>query len=154
MTDDPSRQTNLYSLSANRRRELALALLARGNADVDGLAALRHRYPAAPDSMLHTAVHHLYVDGPQAVLDFLADAELAIQDPSHEIGYGPASELLYHVYNWLLFRAIIPEGKADLLDLLAQLEHAVKDDDRELVLATVAELRDVIDGSRQPPEMP
>jgi len=28
-----------------------------------------------------TAAHHVYVDGPEAVLDFLAEAELAIRDP-------------------------------------------------------------------------
>ena len=154
MPDELPEQTGVYARSPTGRRELALALLSRAHPDADGLAALRRKHPSVPEPMLRTAVHHLYVDGPQAAVDFLADAELAIENPSHEVGYGPASELLYHVYNWLLFRAIMPEGKIDLLDLLAQLERAVKDDDRDLILATVAELRDVIDGHRQPPDTP
>ena len=155
MTDQPSsNQEDVYLLSLSRRRELALALLSRSHADRDALAAFKRKYPSAPEKMLSTAVHHLYGDGPQAVIDFLADAELAIQNPSHEVGYGPASDILYHVYNWLQFRAILPEGKQLLLELLSQLEGAVKDDDRELILSTVEEFRDVLEGSRQPPEMP
>jgi hypothetical protein len=102
--------------------------------------------------MLDTVTHHLFVDGPTAVIDFLADAELAIRDPSHEIGYGPASELLYHVYNWLQFRALLPEGRQDILDLVKDLRQAVDENDHEFLKATLSELEDVVQGSRTPPD--
>ncbi len=149
----PASFSVLNDLSPDERRELAWALLARPKRSLDGFEALRRKYPSVPEEMVHTAAHHLYEDGPDAVVAFLAEAELAIRDRSYEIGYGATSELLYHVYNWLQFRAILPEGKTDLLALLAQMEQAVKDDDRELIVGTVEELREVLNGDRSPPDV-
>jgi len=115
-------------------------------------AALRRKYPLAPDEMIVTAAHHVYVDGPEAVLDFLAEAELAIRDPEHEIGYGPSSDLLYHVYNWLQFRAILPEGTTQVVELLKQLKQAVAEDDRELITSTAQAVEDVLEGSQNYPD--
>ena len=142
----------IYALSAEERKELAWALLRRPRRGVNGLEAFRLKYPSAPAAMLATAVHHVYVDGPDAVIDFLAEAELAIREPAHEIGYGTSWHLLYHVYNWLQFRAILPEGKTDLVELVKQLKQAVAEDDRDFIVATLQELGDLVDGSRQAPD--
>jgi hypothetical protein len=153
--DNIGQQTHgIYALSVEQRRELALALLARSDIGKDGLEALRKQYPSVPDAMLHTAAHHVYVDGPGAVLDFLADAELAIREPHHEVDYGPASEVLYHLFNWLQLRAIFPEGKQDLLDLVDELDKLVRAKDWDAVAGISEELKDVIEGSRSPPDMP
>lgn len=150
-THDDVPETGIYRFTFQQRRELALALLARAKRAQEGLEALRRRYPAVPDTMVRTAAHHVYVDGPDAVLDFLADAELAIREPDHEIGFGPSSDLLYHVYNWLQFRAILPEGKQDLLDLVEELKEYVHDKDWNAMDKTVQELDDILQGSRTPP---
>lgn len=143
----------IYALTATERWELAKALMARPDRIRDGQAALRAKYPRAPDAMIHTATFHVYVDGVPAVVDFLAEAELAIREPGHVIGSGAASELLYHVYNWLQFRALLPDGRADLLDLVRQMRQAVEEDDREFIRATLKELEDVVDGTRDLPDV-
>ena len=152
MNEEQEPGRGVYRFSEAERQELALALLARPQRIEEGRAALRRKYPSAPDEMINTASHHLYVDGPGAVVDFLAEAELAIRDAAYEVGYGTSWHLLHHVYNWLQFRALIPEGKSDVLDLLSQMEQAVAENDPDFVLATVKELRDVIDGNRGPPD--
>lgn len=150
---DSAWRTGIYALSSAERQALALALLARSDRDRAGWDALQRKYPQAPGEMINTAAHHVYVDGPGAVIDYLADAELAIRDPAHQIGYGPASDLLYHVYNWLQFRALLPEGKSGLLDLLSEIEQFARDDDRDALLRSVEQLREVLDGDRSPPEV-
>ena len=151
--DDDLPRTGIYALTPAQRRELALALLARPKRDSDGLEALRRRYPTVPDTMVRTASHHLYVDGPEAVMDFLADAELTIRDPHHDIDVGPSTELLYHVYNWVQFRAILPEGRQDLLDLVEELKEYVQDKDWQAMSKTVQELDDILQGTRSPPDV-
>jgi hypothetical protein len=93
------------------------------------------------------------VDGAPAVVAFLADAELAIRHPGHELDYGVTWEILYHLYNWLQFRALLPDARGDLLSLLEDIEYTVEHDDRETLLKAVGELREVIDGHRQQPEV-
>ncbi|MBK6779904.1 MAG: hypothetical protein IPG75_10070 [Gemmatimonadetes bacterium] len=145
--------SGIYALNSDERRAMALALLARPQRGKDGLAAFHRKYPLAPAEMICTAAHHVYVDGPDAVINFLADAELAIRDPQHEIDYGPTWEVLYHLYNWLQFRAILPDGTADVISLLKQLKQAVAEDDREFIVSTAQELENVLEGSRQPPDV-
>ena len=155
MNDTPVPQppAGIYALSDDERRELAFALLARPTRISDGRAALRGKYPDAPQTMINTATHHVYVDGPGAVLDFLADAELAIRDPSHEIDYGPAYHLIYHVYNWLQFRALLPEGRTDMLELVKQLREAVDEKDDEFIQRTLVELEELLDGNLDLPDV-
>jgi hypothetical protein len=153
---DPSNDSprGVWALSPEERRALALALLDRPNRASDGLAALRGKYPrSVPDDMVHTAAHHVYNDGPDAVVDFLADAELAIRDPEHQLDYGAVFHVLDHLYNWLQFAAIIPEGTRDLLDLSAALRQHVADKDWDAVAQVAAELGDILEGARQPPDV-
>ena len=148
-----SKKLGIRALSSDQRKELALALLARPQRAEDGLASLRRRFPSASSSMLHTAAHHVYQDGPDAVIDFLADAELAIREADHDLDMGVTWELLYHVYNWLQFRAVLPEGKQDLVDLVAELKEFTKDKDWDAVAKTVQELEDLVEGDRTPPDV-
>ncbi len=150
---DHARKLGIHALSGDQRRELALALLARPKRAEDGLEALQRKFPTAPSSMVHTAAHHVYEDGPDAVIDFLADAELAIRETDHDLDMGVTSELLYHVYNWLQFRAILPEGRRDLVDLVAELKEFTKDKDWDAVAKTVQELEDLVKGARTPPDV-
>ncbi len=142
----------IWPLSSDERLALARALLARPTRAADGRASLRRRYPSAPEAMIDSATHHVYVDGPEAVVDFLADAELAIRDPAHELDQGVAYHVLDHVYNWLQFRTLLPEAKTDMLALLDQIEEAVKDDDRDYLLASIAEFRRLLEATRNAPD--
>ena len=150
---DHSKKLGIRALSSDQRKELALALLARPQRAEDGLASLRLRFPSAPSSMVHTAAHHVYQDGPEAVIDFLADAELAIREADHDLDMGVTWELLYHLYNWLQFRAVLPQGKQDLVDLVAELKEFTKDKDWDAVAKTVQELEDLVEGDRTPPDV-
>lgn len=72
--------------------------------------------------------------------------------PGQKIGYGPTLHLLDHAYNWLQFRALLPEGKAELLELVRQLERFMDDGDMKGVRQTVAELESVLEGNRTTPD--
>ena len=146
-------ESGVYALPPEERRALALALLARTDGPAAGRAAFRQRYPLAPDAMIHTAAHHVYVDGPDAVLNFLAEAELAIREPRHELHRGVVWELLYHAYNWFQFRELLPHGQQEVIDLVAQLRQAVEENDMAFVRATLENLEDVVGGSESVPEI-
>ena len=64
-----------------------------------------------------------------------------------------AIELLYHVYNWQQFEALLPGGRKDLLDLVDELKGHVADNDIEAVRAAVEELSDMLEGSKSPPDI-
>jgi hypothetical protein len=83
----------------------------------------------------------------------LADAELAIRDPKHELDRSISSELLYRLYNWVQFRSVLPEGKQDLLHLVEELKEFAKERDWNAVIKTLEELDDVVQGARQPPDL-
>jgi hypothetical protein len=140
--------------SASRTEHLALAqaLFSRADLGADGRAALAKAYPLASDAMVSTAAFHVYVDGCDAALAFLADAERFLRDPSVELDSGVTWELLHHVYNWHQFRALLPDGKPGVLELLAELKQFVAEDDREALLKTVGALEAVLEGSRDHPD--
>ncbi len=152
MEEMTSPQSGVYDLAPEERRELALSLLNRSDRAKVARGAFRQAYPNAPEEMIHTAVHHLYVDGPVAAVDWLAEAELFLRDPAQEIGYGPTLHLLDHAYNWLQFQALLPEGKAELLALVRQLKEFADDGDMEAVRETVAELESTLEGNRSAPD--
>ena len=148
----PYEPEGIYRLSRDERLELALALVRRTDRDKRGLEAFRRAHPQAPETMIHTATFHLYVDGPDAVVDFLAEAELFLRDPTHEVSLGPTVELLYHVYNWLQFRELLPSSRQDVMELLAELKQFVAEDDRAAIVRTAEELEEALEGNRNPPD--
>lgn len=80
--------SHVYDRDRQERLELAIALLRRDGDVPAATRALRKAYPTAPEEMIRTAVHHLYVDGPEAALDWLAESELFLRGDIDEIGYG------------------------------------------------------------------
>jgi hypothetical protein len=143
----------IYALSEDERRELALALLHRTDRYAAGRAAFRRAYPEAADEMVSTATHHVFGDGPPAMVMFLADAELFLRNPErHQMHFGVISELLYHLYNWLQFRELLPDGRRNVLDLLGEIKQFVDEQDLEAVKKTAEELEDALGGSRDYPQ--
>jgi hypothetical protein len=142
----------VYALTAAQKLELALALMGREHRDRDGRDAFRTAYPSAPEEMVSTAAFHVYTDGAPAVVAFLADAELFLRDPDHRMHLGVTYEVLYHIYNWMQFRELLPDGRQHILELLAELKQFVEEDDRAAIRSTAQELEDALGGSRDYPQ--
>jgi hypothetical protein len=138
--------------SSAERLALAVACLSRPDIRHAGLDALRKTYPHAPDAVLRTAVHHLYGDLPEALCDMLAVAELSLRTPGREIGFGAPYHAIDHLYNFLHFRALLPDGMAGMRELVAELQLELAAGDLEAATATAAELRDRVEGNLSAPD--
>lgn len=147
MTDNTRKQDGIWAISREERWELAHALLKRGNASSDAMVAFRRAYPTVPDEMIATAVFHVYVDGPEAVISWLADAELFLRDPDHRLCGGVTHHLLYHVYNWHQFKELLPDGKAGVLELIKELRELADEGSLDAVQETAKELEDMFKGN-------
>lgn len=113
--------------------------------------ALRREFPNAPQAMIDTAIFHVYVDGVDAVLDWLVSAVDSITEGTPLPDHSTTWHLLYHVYNWFRFRDLIPSGSQELLDLIEGLEECVNDDDRDTMRDHMKRIKDVIEATRPPP---
>lgn len=148
-TDPPS--TRVFALPHEERLALAMALLKRPRRRPEGREAVRAVFPQAPEEMADTAAHHLFGDGVDAALDLLAAAELMLRAPGRDLDRGTVQHLAYHLYNWMQFIALLPDGKQELLDLVAQLKEAVEENDLPFIRQTAELLGDVVGGSRSHP---
>jgi hypothetical protein len=145
--------SGVYALSDTERQELALALLQRPDRYTAGRAAFRRAFPEAADEMVSTATHHVFGDGAPAVVAFLADSELFLRDPErHQMSFGVVSEVLYHLYNWLQFRELLPDGRRNVLELLAEMKQFVAEQDLDAIRKTAEELEDALQGHRDFPQ--
>jgi hypothetical protein len=138
-------------LSCDQRWELVRELLSRKNLDSAARLAFHEAYPTAPDAMIGTAVFHTYRDGIGAALDWLVSLELFLRDPSREMEMGTTYHLLYHLYNWYQFNALLPDGKADVLSQLQEIKALARDGEIESVIAALEGLEDMFGGSRDNP---
>ncbi|MEH2052653.1 hypothetical protein [Nostoc sp.] len=134
--------------SREQRWEIVRTLLQRSNLSNEAKQAFRQSYPNAPEEMLKTAVFHTYVDGIDAAIDWLVDLELFLHKPSHELDIGVTYHLLYHLYNWYQFNALLPDGKAGVLERLKEIKELASDGDIQAIIATVEELESMFEGSR------
>ena len=148
----PDAPEGVYALTAQQKLDLALSLMAREHRARDGRGAFRAAYPEAAEEMVGTAAHHVYTDGAPALIAFLADAELFLRDPAHRMHLGVTYEVLYHIYNWMQFRELLPDGRRNVLELLAELKKFVEEDDRKAIVATAQEIEDALNGSRNHPD--
>lgn len=115
-------------------------------------AAFRAAYPDAPDQMISAAVFHVYTDGIDAALEWLADAERFLRNPQQEFGYGTSVHLLYHVYNWHQLHALMPLGRSGVTESLDELSKLAKEGDLDGVQQVVAELKAAFEASLMPPD--
>jgi hypothetical protein len=114
---------------------------------------LQKSFPTAPPEMLKTAQHHLYVDGKDDALLWLAELALYLKDPNAEPpSLAAAHRFLYHLYNWFQFRALLPEGKPGLLALVKETKQFVEEGDHQSALASLQSLEETIDGNLDWPQ--
>ena len=144
-------RNEVWTLPRAEQLALAQALFARRNWTADGRALLKELYPSAPEAMVSTAAHHLYVDGAEALLRMLAALELSLRTRELKVDYGVVWELLYHAYNWQQFEALLPGGRAELHDFVDEALGFVEEGDLEAVRSHLKEIKDRLDGHRDPP---
>jgi|JI10StandDraft_1071094.scaffolds.fasta_scaffold45866_4 hypothetical protein len=102
--------------------QLIGALLARPNAVEDARLAFAKRFPDAPKEMIDTATFHVCVDGIDAALEWLAAIERFLQKPEDGLDYSATWHLLYHLYNWQQFEALLPLGKNGIAEHLGDIK--------------------------------
>ncbi|MEO1296298.1 MAG: hypothetical protein AAFW75_10920 [Cyanobacteria bacterium J06636_16] len=139
-------------LSQEQRWEIVRGLLQRSNLSSEARKALRRAYPEAPEEMLNTAIFHTYVDGIGAAIDWLVDLELFLREPNRELDISTTYHLLYHLYNWHQFHALLPDGRTGVLERLKEIRELVADGEIDAIIATVEELQSMLEGGRNYPD--
>ncbi len=130
---------------------LMQALLARPDAAAVAAGAFRKAYPDAPQAMIDAAVFHVVIDGVEATVDWLAAVERFIRDPSEGLDFGAVWHVVYHLYNWLQFEALMPMGATGLKEHLGDVKHFIEEDDKEAALDVLKRLVSAIEGDAGPP---
>lgn len=148
-------RTGAWKLSADERMELAAALLRRTLDErvTAAHAAFRRAFPTASDAMIGTATHHVYVDGPGDTVLWLADAELFLRDPNHELCRGVTWNLLYHIYNWHMFRELLPEAKSGMIERLDEIKEFIDEGSLDAAKGAVDDLKEMLEGNLNPPNV-
>ena len=150
MTD----RLDLGSLPKDREAKLRLvtALIERPDRWKDARDLLARRYPHLPEDLRSTAVHHLYGDLPDALLDFLGLIELSLREPDREMGFGAASHVLDHLYRWFQMQAILPHGVGEVLESVRLAKQKLAEGDVEYAASVLDELQEFAEGWAPVPE--
>jgi hypothetical protein len=133
--------------------ELVNALLQRTNLTQDADAAFKQAYPEAPPHMIETATFHVATDGIGAALEWVASVERFLRDPSKGIDSGRTFHVLYHLYNWEQFVALLPAGRAGMLEWVNQLQESLADGDVIAANKECKQLKEMLEAGLQPPRI-
>ena len=127
------------------------ALMARPDAIEDGRRAFAERFPNAPKEMIDTATFHVCVDGIDAALEWIASIEQFLQNPENGLSNGATWHLLYHLYNWQQFDALLPLGKSGIAEHLKDIKTALEEEDSDFAKKTIDHLMKCLGGELTPP---
>lgn len=127
------------------------ALLGRAEMAEAATAAFRRAYPDAPPHMIEAAVFHVYRDGVGAALEWVAAAEQFLRDPSQGFDYGATWHVVYHLYNWQQFQALLPIGREGVLERLANLKLFLSENNPTAAGDIVKQLEELFRGDVAPP---
>jgi hypothetical protein len=127
------------------------SLLARPDAIYDARCAIAERFPDAPIEMIDTATFHLCVDGIDAALVWLATIEQFLQKPDNGLDYGATWHLLYHLYNWQQFEALLPLGKLGIAKHLEDVIALLDASNPDAAKQTIVHLIECIRGDLESP---
>src|SRR5262249_13052313 len=116
-----------------------------------GRAALHQAFPNAPPAMLSAAVFHVFTDGVAAAAGWLAALERFLREPGLGIDEGATYHLLYHLYNWQQFQALLPTGKHGVLELLGDAKQFLSEGDPASVGRLLGQLEEMFQAGRQVP---
>lgn len=145
-----SKKRNSY-LKHDKKLAILRKLLDRENIYDDAFSRLQTAYTHAPKNMINSAVFHLYIEGVHAAIDWLVDAELFLQNPKNNLCESKTYHLIYNLYNWLQFKAILQDSNENLIEKINDIKAAIKDDDWDAALDILEELKDKFNGDITPP---
>ena len=103
--------------------------------------------------MLSAAVFHLFADGVDACVEWLAELERFLSDDDHKLSHGFSWSLLHHVYNWHQLESLMPHGKSVMYDLLDQILESASEDDMDGVRRSAKEFKAILDGDDSAPSV-
>jgi hypothetical protein len=155
MSHDP-RETGVWKLTREQKLELVnwMFSLSMDERIARAQPKLAEAYPTAPEHMLRIAGFHLYVDGPDAVLNWLADLARFLRStdglPPDE---GHTYDLMHHVYNWWQFCELLPEGKPGLQKIVKENRDLIEEGSPEAALGSVKILEEMIEGNLDFPQI-
>jgi hypothetical protein len=132
-------------------QDLVAALLSRSNAKEDARDAFAQLYPDAPLEMIDTATFHVFGDGINAAFDWLASLERFLQDPQLGIDFGATWHLLYHLYNWQQFQALLPLGKLAIAEHLKDVNLFLDEANTDAARQAIQRLIGSLSGDVEPP---
>jgi hypothetical protein len=133
--------------------ELVHSLLQRTNLREAADAAFKKRYPDAPQHMIESATFHVFSDGIGAALEWVAGAEQFLRDPSKGLNSASTYHVLYHLYNWQQLEAILPAGRAGMLEWLDDLKHYLAEGDMEAAERARQQLEEMLQAGLRPPQI-
>jgi hypothetical protein len=131
--------------------ELINALLGRSDLLDAAADAFRRAYPDAPSSMIAAAVFHVFCDGIGAALNWVAAAERFLRDPSHGLDHGATWHVVYHLYNWQQFEALMPVGREGVLERLKDIKLFLSEDNPKAAERVLDQLEEMFRGNVPPP---
>ena len=141
-------------MNSKNSRALLDALLDRGSDRIEvARETFRFKYPEATEQMVSAAVFHLFTDGVDACVQWLADLERFLSDPDHQLCHGASSHLLYHVYNWHQLESLMPHGKSAMHNLLDDILESVDENDMDGVRTAASEFKAILEGHDVPPSV-
>jgi hypothetical protein len=139
--------------TSSETRDLVNALIGRTEMIAAAKEAFHKAYPDAPQHMIEAAVFHVFSDGVWAALDWVAAAERFLRDPSHGLDNAATCHLLYHLYNWQQFEALLPTGRGGLLDRLNDIKHFLDEGDDKAAREVLKQLEKMFTGDLTPPQI-
>ncbi|MEM7559847.1 MAG: hypothetical protein AAF394_12070, partial [Planctomycetota bacterium] len=116
-------------------------------------AAFQQKYPEATEQMLSAAVYHLFADGVDACVEWLAELERFLRDDDHTLSHGFSWHLLHHVYNWHQLESLMPHGKSAMYDLLDEILESASENDMDGVCQSAKEFKAILDGDDSAPSV-
>jgi hypothetical protein len=144
-------QRNDVHMKRDEALKLIDALLARPNAIEDARRAFAQRYPDAPKEMIDTATFHVFVDGIDAALVWLASMEQFLQKPDDGLDYGATWHLLHHLYNWQQFDALMPLAKTGIAEHLTDVRTFLDEGNPGAAKETIEHLLKRLSGDLESP---
>lgn len=130
---------------------LVHALLQRKDVLQEAAVAFRTKYPDAPQQMIDTAVYHVFTDGIAAVMEWVAEVELFLRSPNEGLSYGKSWHVLYHIYNWHMFKSVLPVGRTGILERLEDIKTFVASGDNDAAVDVVKQLEELFQGDVENP---
>jgi hypothetical protein len=101
--------------------------------------------------MIDAAAFHVFRDGVGAALEWVAASERFLRDPSLKLDPGATWHVVYHLYNWQQFEALLPVGREGVLRRLEDVQVLLSEGDSEAASTVLKELAEMFRGDVQPP---